>query len=134
MTRTKERSVVEVAVIQAAPVGFDVTRTIQKVGGLVADAAAQGAKLAVFPEAFISAYPRGMGFGTVVGSRQPEGRELFRLYLEASLDLHGAEFDKLSAIAKQNRIHLVIGVLEREAFTIYSTVLFFPPDRTLLRT
>ncbi len=73
-----------------------------------------------------------MGFGTVVGSRQPEGRELFRLYLEASLDLHGAEFDKLSAIAKQNRIHLVIGVLEREAFTIYCTVLFFAPDGSLL--
>lgn len=118
--------------IQAAPVGFDVARTIQKVSSLAADAAGQGAKLVVFPEAFVSAYPRGMGFGTVVGSRQAEGREQFRLYLEGALELQGPEFDTLSAVARQNRIHLVIGVLERDGSTIYCTVLFFAPDGSLL--
>lgn len=132
MTRTRERNAIEVAVVQAAPVGFDVSRTIQKVASLAADAAGQGAKLVVFPEAFVSAYPRGMSFGTVVGSRQPEGRELFRLYLEAALELQGIEFDNLAAVAKQNHIHLVIGVLERDGSTIYCTVLFFAPDGTLL--
>ena len=118
--------------VQAAPVGFDVARTIQKVGSLATDAARQGAKLVVFPEAFVSAYPRSMTFGTVVGSRQPEGREQFRLYLEGALELHGTEFDNLAAVAKQNQIHLVIGVLERDGSTIYCTVLFFAPDGTLL--
>lgn len=132
MTRTRERNVIEVAVIQAAPVGFDVPRTIRKVGNLCADAAGQGARLVVFPEAFVSAYPRGMGFGTVVGSRQAEGREQFRLYLEGALELQGPEFDKLSAAAKQNHVHLVIGVLERDGSTIYCTVLFFGPDGSLL--
>jgi nitrilase len=128
----RKRSIVEVAVVQAAPVGFDVTRSIEKVGNLAADAAAQGAKLVVFPEAFVSAYPRGMGFGTVVGSRKSEGRELFRLYLEGTLELHGAEFDKLSQVARKNQIYLVIGVLERDGSTIYCTVLFFAPDGSLL--
>ena len=132
MTRTRERNVIEVAVVQAAPVGFDAARSILKAGSLTADAAAQGAKLVVFPEAFVSAYPRGMGFGTVVGSRQPEGRELFRLYLEGAIELQGPEFDKLSAVARQNRIYLVIGVLERDGSTIYCTVLFFAADGSLL--
>jgi len=121
---------VSAAVIQAAPVAFDVDATLEKAERLAAEAA--GADLLVFPEAFVSAYPRGMGFGTVVGSRQPEGRELFRLYLEGAIELQGPEFDKLSAVARQNRIYLVIGVLERDGSTIYCTVLFFAPDGSLL--
>ena len=69
-----------VAVVQAAPVAFDVARTLQKVCDLAADAKRRGARLTLFPEAFVSAYPRGLGFGAAVGSRSPEGREQFRIY------------------------------------------------------
>jgi hypothetical protein len=62
---------VKVAVVQAAPILFDRQATVKKVCQLLADAAAQGARLVLFPEAFIPAYPRGLGFGTVVGSRSP---------------------------------------------------------------
>jgi nitrilase len=118
--------------VQAAPVGFDVVRTIDKIGDLTRDAAALGAKLVVFPEAFISAYPRGMSFGVVVGSRSPDGRELFRRYLEGALSLQSPQFDRLKDIARQNAVYLVIGVLEREGGTIYCTVLFLGPNGTLL--
>jgi hypothetical protein len=63
---------VSAAVIQAAPVAFDVDATLEKAERLAA--AAAGADLLVFPEAFVSAYPRGMAFGAVVGSRTDEGR------------------------------------------------------------
>ena len=63
----------KVAVVQAAPVAFDRERTLAKVHTLAADAARQGARLVVFPEAFVSAYPRGLDFGAVVGSRTDEG-------------------------------------------------------------
>ena len=39
-----------------------------------------GAELVVFPEAFVSGYPKGADFGAVVGSRSAEGREWFRRY------------------------------------------------------
>jgi nitrilase len=48
---------VPVAVVQAAPVAFEVQATLDKVEQLTADAA--GAVLVVFPEAFVSCYPRG---------------------------------------------------------------------------
>lgn len=46
---------------------FDSEGCIQKVRTLTAEAAANGAQLILFPEAFIPAYPRGLSFGTVVG-------------------------------------------------------------------
>jgi len=60
-------STVKVAVVQAAPVVFDRERTIDKVHRLTGEAAQQGAQLVLFPEAFVSAYPRGLDFGAVVG-------------------------------------------------------------------
>ena len=54
-------NLIRVAVVQAASVVFDVPRTLAKLHDLAADAARQGAKLAVFPEAFVSAYPKGLG-------------------------------------------------------------------------
>ena len=49
--------VVKVACVQAEPVVFDKAATIDKLEGLVAEAAGQGAKLALFPETFIPVYP-----------------------------------------------------------------------------
>ncbi|MBE0586227.1 MAG: nitrilase, partial [Desulfofustis sp.] len=64
---------VRAAVVQAAPVLFDRQETLVKIVRLTAEAASRGADLVVFPEAFISAYPRGMDFGAVVGARSDEG-------------------------------------------------------------
>jgi nitrilase len=49
---------VTAAVVQAAPVAFDLEATLEKVERLTAGAAGGGAALVVFPEAFVSCYPR----------------------------------------------------------------------------
>ena len=126
--RLSRESVHRVGVVQAAPVGFDTLRTMQKVADLTADATRKGARLTLFPEAFISAYPRGLGFGAVVGARTPAGREQFRLYWESAIEVPGPHTETLSRIARTNRTHLVIGVIERDGGTLYCTVLFFGPD------
>jgi nitrilase len=122
----------KVAVVQASPIVFDRERSIEKLDALTHQAAQQGAKLVLFPEAFISAYPRGLDFGAVVGSRTDAGREDFRRYWESSVDIPGPAFDRLSRIARANNIYLVVGVIERDAGTLYCTVLFFAPDGTFL--
>jgi len=113
------------AVVQAAPVAFDVDATIDIVARLTGEAAATGARLVVFPEAFISCYPRGLGFGTVVGARSPEGRAWYRRYWQSSIDIPGPTVDRLSAIARQHGVHLVIGVIERDGGTLYCTTLVY---------
>ncbi|MGO9463890.1 MAG: carbon-nitrogen hydrolase family protein [Isosphaeraceae bacterium] len=120
------------AVIQDASVVFDRDRTLEKVGDLTALAAAKGARLVVFPEAFVSGYPRGLDFGARVGSRTPEGRELFRRYWASSVDVPGPATEALGAVARRNHVHLVIGVVERDGGTLYCSVLFLGPDGTLV--
>lgn len=120
------------AVVQAAPVAFDKARTLQKLSELAAQAAARGARLALFPEAFVSAYPRGLDFGARVGSRTASGREDFRRYYDSSIDVPGPEVDFIGGLAAQHALHLVVGVVERDGGTLYCTVLFFGPGGTCL--
>jgi nitrilase len=124
--------VVRAAVVQAASVAFDLERSLDKARGLVADAARQGAEIVVFPEVFLSGYPRGSDFGMVIGNRTPEGREQFRRYFDAAVDVPGPAVDALSAMAREHEIFLVMGVTEREGGTLYCSVLFFGPDGAYL--
>jgi nitrilase len=120
--------VVRAAVVQAAPVAFDTDATLAKVERLAADSAAGGADLVLFPEAFVSCYPRGLTFGATVGSRTAEGRAWFRRYWESSVDVPGPVVDRLGAVAGAHGVHLVIGVIERDEGTLYCTALFFAPS------
>ena len=54
---------VKVAVVQAGPVLFDREAAIEKTCDLIRDISVKGVDLILFPEAFIPAYPRGLGFG-----------------------------------------------------------------------
>jgi nitrilase len=123
---------VRASVVQAGSVLFDLDRTIRKAADLTRDAAAEGARIVIFPEAFVGGYPKGFDFGARVGSRSPEGREQFRMYYESAIDVPGPSCDAIGAIAKQNAVHLVIGVIERDGGTLYCAVLFFAPDGALL--
>jgi nitrilase len=123
---------VTVAVVQAASVAFDRSRTLAKALDLTCDAAKRGAQLVLFPEAFISGYPRGLDFGAVVGSRSDAGREDFRRYFESAVEIPGPVVDALSKAARANSVYLVIGVIERERGTLYCCVLFFAPDGVFL--
>ena len=127
---------VKVAVVQAAPILFDRDATVAKTCKLTAEAAAEGAKLIVFPEAFIPAYPRGLSFGTVVGSRSAEGRRTWERYWANSVVVPSAATAVLGAAARQAGAYLVVGVIERDGQfsggTLYCTVLYFGPDGRLL--
>ena len=125
-------AIVKASVVQAAPVPFERERTLEKVRALSADAAKQGAQLVLFPEAFVSAYPKGLDFGARIGMRKPEGREDFRRYFDSAVDVPGPAVDYLGRVARENAIHLVIGVIERQGGTLYCTILTFQPDGNYL--
>lgn len=122
----------KVAVAQASSVVFDRERTLQKVKVLAREATRKGAQLVLFPEAFVSGYPRGLDFGAVVGSRTEYGREDFRRYWDSSVDVPGPAVDELAQTARDHHIYLVIGVVERDGGTLYCSVLFFAPDGSFL--
>src|SRR5664279_2461018 len=110
---------VRVAVIQAGSVAFDPEATMARVERLVADAASQGAVLAVLPEALIGGYPKWADFGATVGRRTAEGREWFRRYREAAVEVPGPYTDRLGELASAHAMHLIVGVIERDGGTLY---------------
>src|SRR3954454_2616705 len=131
MTNQTPTGTVRAAVVQAAPVLFDTPRTLDKLAALTADAAGQRAELVVFPEAFVGGYPKGHDFGVTLGIRSPEGREDFRRLFESAIEVPGTATEFLGSIAKEQGVHLVVGVVEKEGGTLYCTALFFAPDGRL---
>jgi nitrilase len=123
---------VRAAVVQAGAIPFDKNACVEKAIRLLNEAGAAGAEVVVFPEAFITGYPKGMKFGLVVGARDQAGREEYRAYLEAAIEVPGPETAALGEAAAANRCYVIIGVIERDGGTCYCAALFFGPDGTLL--
>ncbi len=122
-------SAVPVAVVQAGSILFDTEATLAKAERLLAEAA--GARLVVFPEAFLGGYPKGADFGARVGSRTPEGRKEFRRYFESAIDVPGPATERIGEAARAIGAWVVMGVIERDGGTLYCTALFFAPDGRL---
>ncbi len=125
-------SVVTVAVVQAGSLVFDTPRTVEKALEWLDAVAMQGAGLAVFPEAFLGGYPKGLDFGARVGSRTPEGRAMFRRYFESAIEVPGPETEAIGKACRDRCLHLVIGCIERDGGTLYCTALFFSSEGELL--
>ncbi|MGE5603855.1 MAG: carbon-nitrogen hydrolase family protein [Nitrososphaerales archaeon] len=127
---------VRVAVMQAAPCLFEREATVAKACRLIGEAAVEGARLVVFPEAFIPAYPRGLSFGVVVGSRSAAGRLTWERYWANAVAVPSAAVVALGEAARQAEAYVAIGVVERETrggrATLYCTLLYFGPDGRLL--
>jgi nitrilase len=122
-------SKVKVAAVQAAPVFLDLEASLDKALALIEKAAADGARLVVFPEAFLPAWP------AWVDEVLPGEDAAWHLrLLEQSVAVPGPVTDRLGAAARAAGVHLVMGVNEREPHggTVYNTVLYLGDDGRLL--
>ncbi|MDH7796250.1 MULTISPECIES: carbon-nitrogen hydrolase family protein [unclassified Beijerinckia] len=120
------------AVAQAASFPEDPVASAEKAAALIREAAGNGARLIVFPEAFIGGYPKGASFGAPIGMRRPEGREAFRAYHAAAIALDGEEVATIAAATAETNMFAVIGCIERDKGTLYCTVLFFDGAKGLI--
>ncbi|MDF2963115.1 MAG: nitrilase [Paenibacillus sp.] len=130
------KSSVRIAVVQSAPTLFDKTSAFENIERLTKEAGAEQAKLVVFPEVFISGYPRGLYFGTKVGSRNLAGRKDWERYWESSIHIPSTDTELLGEIARESGVYLAIGAVERDSSfsnsTLYNSIVYFGPDGSLL--
>lgn len=120
------------AVVQASSVAADTSATVEKAIDLIHECGKRGAGVAVFPEAFIGGYPKGVNFDISIGRRTLEGREEFRAYFEHAIAVPGPETRALAEAAREANLFVTMGVIERDGGTLYCTVLFFGPEGELL--
>jgi len=123
---------IRAAVVQMAADPSDPMATARLAADRLREAARQGARLVVFPEALIGGYPKGASFGAPVGMRKPEGRDAFARYHAGAIDLDGPEIAHLAEATAQTGAFAVIGVIEREGGTLYCTALYLDGARGLV--
>jgi nitrilase len=119
------------AAVQATPVFLDRDATVDKACGLIEKAAADGAGLVVFPEAFVPTYP------DWVWRAKPwdDGAAgWFARLLDQSVVVPGPATEVLGEAARQARAYVVMGVNERDpsGTTLYNSQVYFGPDGRLL--
>jgi nitrilase len=125
---------VRVAAVQATPVILDAQASVDKAVGLLADAAKEGAKLAVLPECFVSVYPSNAWARAAPSFGGWD--ELWERMWTESVDVGGPLVARLVAACREHDIHCVIGVNEREderPGTLYNTMLTLGPAGVLHR-
>ena len=127
-----ELRTVRVAALQATPVMLDAEATVEKACRLLAEAAAEGAELAVLPETFVSLYPSNAWARSAVAFSGHD--ELWERLWESAVDVPGPHVDALAAACAAHGIHCAIGVNERESErpgTLYNSLLLIGPGGLL---
>lgn len=122
------------AAVQAAPVFLDRAATVDKACALIAEAAANGARFIVLPEAFIPAYPAWVWYLPL--TRRNDVASLYRTLVEQSVDVPGPEVARLGAAARAAGAWVAVGVDERNTghsgTTLYNTLLLFDDQGRLV--
>ncbi|WP_284615471.1 carbon-nitrogen hydrolase family protein [Aquabacterium humicola] len=125
----------KVAIVQQAPVFLDRAATLDRAAGAIAEAAREGAVLAVFPEAFVPGYPAWL-WRLRPGPDLGQAERLHARLLDQSVNLAAGHLAPLQAAARQHGMTIICGLNERDpAFsgdTLYNTVVTIGPDGTLL--
>jgi nitrilase len=121
---------VKVACVQAEPVLFERAATIDKLELLAAEAAGAGARLALFPEAFIPAYPSSRWARHLAGW-DGDARPIYARLARESITIPGPDADRLGEIARTNALWLAVGANELERGTIYNSLLIYSPEGEL---
>jgi len=121
---------VKVACIQAEPVLFERAATIDKLEALAAEAAGAGARLALFPEAFIPVYPSSRWVRHLAGW-DGDARPGYARLARESITIPGPDSDRIGEIARTNGLWLAVGANELERGTIYNALLIYSPEGEL---
>jgi aliphatic nitrilase len=118
---------VRVAAAQIAPVLDRPDGTIEVVLAAIAEGAAKGVQMIVFPETVVPYYP----YFSFVQPPVVSGPEHIRLY-EGAVAVPGPAVDAIAAAARSAGCVVVLGVNERDRGSLYNAQLIFDADGALL--
>ncbi|MEO8973204.1 MAG: carbon-nitrogen hydrolase family protein [Ktedonobacteraceae bacterium] len=124
----------KIAAIQATPVFLDRSATVEKACELIAIAGHEGARLVVFPEAFIPTYPHWV-WEIPAGEEEMLGG-LYAALLENAVTIPSEATERLCRAAKLANVYVVMGMSERNTeasgASMYNTILYIDAHGEIL--
>lgn len=120
------------AVVQAAPVFLDRDATVAKACRFIEEAADLGARVIVFPECYVPAFPHWFSF---YAAEHPLIMRFYKELFKNAVVVPSPATDQMGQAAKKAKAYVVIGINEKKANsygTLYNAFLFFSPDGELL--
>ena len=116
----------KVAAAQLSPIFLNKEKTVDKACDAILEAGKNGAKLVVFPEVYISGYPDWTW--VVPNSKGSELNELYVELVQNAVTIPDQSTKQLCRAAKSARIHVVMGMNERNTeasnSSLFNTLLF----------
>jgi nitrilase len=127
-------NVVKVAAAQLAPHFLDREKTVEKACDLISQAGKNGARLIVFPEAFISGYPDWVWVVPNGNSNMLD--ELYQALVENAVTIPDEATRQLSQAAKDAGIYVAMGMHERNSeasgSTLFNTLLYIDDQGVII--
>ncbi|MFM7395446.1 MAG: Nit6803 family nitrilase [Cyanobium sp.] len=120
-------STITVAAAQVRPVLFSLDGSVARVLEAMAEAAAAGVELIVFPETFLPYYP----YFSFVEPAVLMGRSHLQLY-EQAVTVGGPELERIAAAARQYAMHVLLGINERDGGSLYNAQLLIDASGELV--
>lgn len=115
----------KVAAVQAAPAFLDLEASVAKTVALIDEAGAAGARLVAFPETWIPGYPWWIWLGAPAWAIM---KGFVSRYFDNSLTYDSPAADALRQAARRNKIHVVLGLSERDGGSLYIAQWGLGPD------
>lgn len=122
----------KVAVVQTSPVFLDKVRGVEKVCRLIGEVGRKGAKLILFPESLIPAYPY---WGRDFSEDFSIWKRVWAEFHRHSVEIPGEEVEAIGEAAAKVGAYVVVGLSERDLQfrgTLYNTLLFLSPEGKVL--
>ena len=125
----------KVAIVQVAPSVLDRNHTIELAVEKIQQVAEAGAKLVIFPEAFIPGYPSWI-WRLRPGSDWTTNEEIHARLLENAVNLESDQLQPLYQAAREHQVTVVCGLHERDSqlsrTTLYNSAITIGQDGSLL--
>ena len=124
----KDSNLLRVALAQLSPVWLNKSKTLEKIEAAISEAGDNSAELVVFGEGLLPGYPFWLALTDGAAWDAKVQKELHAHYIRNSVQIEKGDLDGVCRIAKEKKIAVYLGVIERAAnrgsHSLYATLVY----------